>query len=171
MQRGRTWSRSRPVRWGLIALLALAAVGARWLEERLTVPLAGGARLIDGDSMYLGEWEVRLIGIDAPEGLQRCRRDGRDWACGEEARRELQRLIGGDEVTCRGRESDRFGRWLARCTAGGRDLNALMVERGFAVAYGDYEREERAAKAARRGLWGAEFEQPRAWRDRQGIGE
>lgn len=164
-------SRSRPVRWGLLAALALAALGARWLEQRLAVPLAGNVRLVDGDSMHLGEREVRLVGIDAPEGPQRCRRDGKEWACGEEARRELQRLIGNDEVICQGRETDRFGRWLARCRAGGRDLNALMVERGFAVAYGDYEREERAAKAAKRGLWGAEFELPRAWRDRQGIGE
>ena len=92
-------------------VLVLAALGARWLEERLSVPLAGGVRLIDGDSFHLGEREVRLVGIDAPEGPQRCRRGGRDWDCGEEARRELQRLIGADEVTCRGRETDRFGRW------------------------------------------------------------
>lgn len=158
-------------RWFMLAALFIAVFVAHWVEERFTTPLAGGARLIDGDSFHLGDIEVRLEGIDAPEGRQMCRRDGKDWACGDAARRELQRLIGGDKVECRTLHKDRFGRALARCSAGGRDLNALMVQHGYAVAFGGYEAEERAAKAARRGIWGSEFTRPREWRHQNGIGE
>lgn len=177
MQRKRRPQRANLGRRGRLRYLALlvalfaAAILARWLEERLSDPLSGGARVIDGDSLVVGDSEVRLEGIDAPEGPQTCRKDGLAWACGEEARRELQRLIGGGKVECRATRHDQYGRLLGRCSAAGRDLNALMVERGFAVAYGDYMAEERAAKAARRGLWASEFVAPREWRRQHGIGE
>ena len=132
--------------------------------------LAGFVKVIDGDSFRLGGGEVRLVGIDAPEGRQTCEKDGRTWDCGEEARRTLQRLIGGQKVVCRSAELDKHGRYLGRCEAGGRVLNAAMVESGFAVSYGDYRGEERAAKAARRGLWAGDFTMPREWRRERGIG-
>jgi endonuclease YncB( thermonuclease family) len=40
-----------------------------------------------------------------------------------------------------------------------------MVADGMAVSYGGYWREEREAKAARRGIWASEFQVPRQWRD------
>lgn len=132
--------------------------------------LSGVARPVDGDSMFVGRDEVRLQGIDAPEGKQTCKRDGRDWACGNAAREELVRLIGRDVVTCRAQERDKHGRVLGRCSAGGRDLNAGMVASGMAVAYGSYLREEGDAKLRKRGLWGSEFDRPRDWRHERGIG-
>lgn len=125
----------------------------------------GAARPIDGDSMKVGTAEVRLKGIDAPEGPQMCTRNDRPWACGEDSRAELVRLIGKDVVICTVLERDRFSRFLSRCTAGGRDLNAGMVSSGLAVAYGGYLREEGEAKARKRGLWGSQFTRPREWRD------
>ena len=130
----------------------------------------GQVRFIDGDSFFLGNDEVRLKGIDAPEGRQTCRRAGQDWRCGEDARRELQRLVAGQRVSCRVSERDQHGRMLGYCSAGERDLNRGMVASGMAVSYGDYLREETAARIARRGLWGSEFERPRDWRRRNGIG-
>ena len=133
--------------------------------------VAGFAKVIDGDSFRLGGGEVRLVGIDAPEGRQTCEKDGRTWDCGEEARRALQRFIGGQKVTCRSAELDKHGRYLGTCEAGGRVLNAAMVESGLAVSYGAYRSEERAAKAARRGLWAGTFQMPRDWRRERGIGQ
>lgn len=130
----------------------------------------GAARVIDGDSLYVGGDEVRLKGIDAPEGRQTCLRDGRDWDCGNAARDALRRLISKDVVVCRGVERDKHGRVLAYCTAGGRDLNAGMVFQGMAVAYGGYNREEAEARANKRGLWSSQFETPRDWRHERGIG-
>lgn len=150
----------------LAALVAIAAA-AEWLQRRQG-GLEGHPRLTDGDSFHLGSREVRLKGIDAPEGRQTCTRGGRQWPCGEEARRELQRLIGNDAIKCRSVERDQHDRHLAYCTAAdGRDINAAMVRSGFAVAFGkDYRAEEAEARNTRRGLWSGEFERPRDWRDK-----
>lgn len=127
--------------------------------------ISGAARTIDGDSLHVGQYEVRLKGIDAPEGRQTCSRNGAVWKCGDASRDELRRLIGKDIVTCRVSGRDQHGRLLAFCSAGARDLNAGMVASGMAVAYGSYQREESDAKTHKRGLWSAEFQQPRDWRD------
>ena len=132
--------------------------------------VAGPGRPIDGDSLYVGSNEVRLKGIDAPEGRQNCTKAGAEWACGNAARDTLQRLIGGATVTCRVSERDKHGRLLAHCSAQNRDLNAGMVEAGMAVAYGGFAAEEASARSAKRGMWAGEFERPREWRDARGIG-
>lgn len=159
-------------RW--IATLILAALAAYVGRDHLPggstgapAPdrITGAGRPIDGDSLRVGPHEVRLQGIDAPEGPQMCKSDGRDWACGEAARSQLRSLIGRDVVECRVTGRDRHSRLLAYCSAAGRDLNAGMVASGMAVAYGGFLREEGVAKAARKGLWNSEFERPRAWRD------
>ncbi|HTN62958.1 MAG TPA: thermonuclease family protein, partial [Devosia sp.] len=69
---------------------------------------------------------------------------------------------------CRPEGHDRFGRILATCSAGGRDLGAQMVEAGLAISADDYGREQTNARNAKRGLWVGPFERPRAWRDRHG---
>ena len=39
----------------------------------------------DGDSLMVGDTEVRLFGIDAPEWDQSCQKNGTDWSCGAAA--------------------------------------------------------------------------------------
>ncbi len=123
----------------------------------------------DGDSITLGAERIRLRGIDAPEFDQTCRRNGADYPCGRRAREALVRADRRRPVACSGWERDRYGRLLAACTAGGRDLNRSQVEAGWAVAYGDYEAEEDAARRKRRGALGRLVRPParlarRAWR-------
>lgn len=174
----RHWSRRRRLNGvRLAALLALAAAAAllgrgHWphgmrpdRNDPVPPEVSGWARPIDGDSLWVGSYEVRLEGIDAPEGRQACRRNGATWSCGDAARDALSRMIGRETVTCTVSERDRYGRLLANCRAGDRSLNAGMVTAGMAIAYGGYEREEAAAKAARSGLWDSEFQMPRQWRD------
>lgn len=158
----------------LVAILT-ALVGNRHLNQKKDYgpapeQVSGPARLIDGDSLFVGGSEVRLKGIDAPEGRQTCTRQGRSWDCGNAARDELQALIGGNQVNCKVSERDMHGRLLSYCSAGGRDLNGAMVGAGFAIAFGGYASEEGQAKAARRGLWAGEFQRPREWRDQHGAG-
>ena len=135
---------------------------------RDTRTLSGRARVIDGDTLDLGGARIRLHGIDAPESAQRCRAQGRFWACGREATRALARLIRGKRVTCGERDRDRYGRIVAVCTAAGQDLNAWMAAGGWALAYRQYSRAyvapERRARAARRGVWRGEFVPPWDWR-------
>lgn len=164
----------------LAATIILAVLSAVLGHKQLSSPgkddplppegVRGAGRPIDGDSLYVGRDEVRLKGIDAPEGKQLCTREGKSWDCGNAAREELRRLIGKDVVICEAVERDKHGRVLGYCKAGNRDLNAGMVSSGFAVAYGGYLREQGEAKARRRGLWAGEFEQPRDWRHERGIG-
>ena len=137
-----------------------------------TVPfgsdLSGPARVIDGDTINVGAVRVRLHGIDAPESEQSCLAGGKRWPCGQRATRALAGEIGGRAVACRERDRDRYGRIVAVCRHGGRDVNAWLVDQGWALAYRRYSRayvdEESSARAARRGIWDGEFVAPWDWR-------
>jgi endonuclease YncB( thermonuclease family) len=156
---------------GAAALLAagLLFAGSKQLSRGEMV--AGRARVIDGDSLRIDGHEIRLKGIDAPEGRQTCQKSGAGWACGEEARRELRQLVGSADVQCRVHGRDQHQRLLATCEASGRNVNQAMVDAGMAVAFGKfYNREEAAAREAKRGLWAGEFERPQVWRQRNNVG-
>ena len=89
--------------------------------------------LIDGDTFDCGGERVRLASIDAPEMPGHCRQ-GRDCTPGDPyaARDRLSRLVQ-QTVTCRRTDTDRYGRPVATCTAGGVDLSCAMVASGHAV--------------------------------------
>ena len=152
---------------GAIVLIGLNLAGLLHLPLQ-SAGLAGPARVVDGDTLDLDRHRVRLFGIDAPESAQTCERDGAAYACGQEAKRYLEALIGGRPVACRARDADRYGRTVAVCTAGGEDLNAAMVRAGWALAYRrystDYVPAEAAARRDGRGLWAGRFEPPADWR-------
>jgi endonuclease YncB( thermonuclease family) len=122
----------------------------------------------DGDSLMVGDTEVRLYGIDAPELHQTCQRAGYSWACGEKARAHLSALVDGRPVRCEQIGTDQYERLLGRCTVGSLDLNRAMVSLGYAVAYRhyslDYASAEDTAKAYKRGLWAGTFEMPDEYR-------
>lgn len=80
----------------------------------------------------------------------------------------LRRLVSSGKVVCEGYERDRYERLLARCSVNGKDIGAALVEAGWAVAYGDYDREEAMARRARKGIWDGTFDAPRDWRARHG---
>lgn len=165
-------ARGRAFRWrrvadvllaaAFLALLAFAA--ARGPFSGPVEVLDGTMRVADGDSLAHGSVRIRLEGIDAPEIGQTCTRAGTGYPCGMEAREALDALVAGREISCRGSRRDRYDRLLARCTAGDVELNRAMVEAGWAVAYGDYDREEGAARRAGCGLWAGSFERPQDWR-------
>jgi endonuclease YncB( thermonuclease family) len=155
---------------GLIGLLALLAYFRGW-DRRLPPVVTGPASVIDGDSLGIGGWRIRLKGIDAPELEQTCTdAGGAAWACGKAAARELGGLIRGSSVTCNPTEFDQYDRVLAVCSLpNGTEVNAWMVRQGWAVAFGrsrPMALAEAAAKAARRGLWVGSFERPSQWRER-----
>jgi endonuclease YncB( thermonuclease family) len=123
---------------------------------------------VDGDTIDIQGTRIRLHGIDAPELSQQCRRDGVLYACGEDAKAALGRIIGGVKVACDPRDHDRYGRTIAACVAHGLDVGREMVRQGRAVAYTRYSLayiiDEVAARAARRALWAGDFENPEDWR-------
>lgn len=127
-------------------------------------PFYGIGRAMDGDSLQVGDREVRLFGIDAPEWDQSCTRAGKQWACGQEAAERLSQLVTGKELRCIAVETDTHGRTVARCTVGTMDVNRTMVAIGYATAYRrystDYVSAEQSAKANKRGIWSGTFEMP-----------
>ena len=143
-------------------LVALPASGAA--SERLI----GVASVIDGDTLDIHGQRVRLHGIDAPESGQSCERDGRPYRCGQQAALALADRIGRATVRCEQRDVDRYRRIVAVCRIGKTDLNAWMVRQGWAIAYRRYSRDyvgdERAAQAARAGMWAGRFVEPAKWR-------
>jgi endonuclease YncB( thermonuclease family) len=151
-----------------LAVLALLIVLAARLDRTEPRSLEGRVTVNDGDSLTLGTERIRLRGIDAPEFDQTCHRNGADYPCGRRAREALVSLIAGRQVSCTGRERDKYDRLLATCTAGGADLNRSLVETGWALAYGDYAAEESAARRNGAGLWAGTFERPRDWREMHG---
>ncbi len=167
--RGRRWHKGGG--WQLLGVLALIgglAVAVEALERLREEELTGTIRVVDGDSLVIDDERVRLEGIDAPELGQRCRAGGSEYDCGARARAALVDMVSAGAVTCTTRGRDRYGRHLAECRAGELHLNAEMVRRGWAVAYGRHERLERSARQAGIGLWAGEFERPQEWRVMRG---
>lgn len=140
----------------------------------LAAEVAGFARVMDGDSLRIGQTDVRLHGIDAPEAAQTCGRAGAgddDWNCGTWAADALRTLVAGHQVICDGRGTDRYGRILATCRAGGAEVNRAMVQAGAATAYRRYSSayvaDERAAQRARLGIWAGTLQAPEDYRRTQ----
>jgi endonuclease YncB( thermonuclease family) len=173
-----------PRRWGRTAIVGVVAgLGAVFVALGLPSELMGSAprnqewraapaelRIVDGDTLRLGDRMLRLYGVDAPERGQHCTdAQGALYDCGAAAAAMLARLVGERGVECRVHGRDRFGRALGVCRAGGVELNASMVAAGWALAHGSVmpalASMEAAARTSQRGLWTGGFEPPAHWRD------
>ncbi|MBB6485142.1 thermonuclease family protein [Rhizobium lusitanum] len=146
------------------ALLGILSLLASKLNNRPEPVQTGEFYVIDGDTLSANGERLRLKGIDAPEYRQPCRRDGADWACGEEARKALVTIVKTGRPECRGGERDRYGRLLVTCVVGDVDINAALVRTGMALSYGGYAAEERIARQAKLGVWAGDFERPADYR-------
>lgn len=112
-------------------------------------------RVIDGDSLLVQTTpdgkplEVRLQGIDAPEGCQ---------PGGAEAREALAAYVTDKPVTLQTKGRDHYGRTLATVLADGLNVNHRMVAEGQAWSIrtkwnrGPFVAQENMAQALKRGL-------------------
>lgn len=131
--------------------------------------LSGQVRVIDADSLDIGGRSVRLFGIDAVEKNQTCQdRRGREWPCGRHATEKLAAALDGQKVRCLVQDTDRYGRAVSVCKAGGKDINHWVVRNEWAVAYTrysrDYEQAEAKARAEKVGIFAGSFIPPEDWR-------
>ncbi|PSL16054.1 thermonuclease family protein [Shimia abyssi] len=155
------------------AMLALVLASATQAAEPPT--FIGRASVIDGDTINIHGKRIRLHGIDAPESGQFCR-DARDrnWHCGQKAALALDAEIGRRTVSCQITDTDRYGRYIGICSTGGVNMNAWMVEQGWAVAYRKYSRDyvahEAHSKRAGLGIWQGRFTPPDRWRKGERLG-
>lgn len=129
---------------------------------------AGPAEVVDGDTIDMTGTRIRLVGIDAPESAQQCRRDGQAWGCGADAAAAMREILAAGPLECRAQGADRYGRTLATCRNSLFDLGHEMVRRGLALPSGDapyeYAEARDLAQKLRFGMWAGEFEEPAAWR-------
>jgi endonuclease YncB( thermonuclease family) len=149
--------------WATACALALLPTWA------LAQTLEGQARVIDGDTIVIGDTHIRFHGSDAPESDQTCfNASGELYVCGAVATKALRNLIGNQEVRCIGTGLDRYSRTLASCTVAGTDIERWMVRQGYSVAYSyfshDYEGDQAAARSEHIGVWAGKFVQPYLWR-------
>ena len=136
--------------------------------------ISGPARVIDGDTIAIGEVRVRLEGIDAPETDQTCNRAGvgrwllSTWKCGREATAHVERVVRDRTVRCDSSGKDAYGRMLGICVVEGLEINADLVRQGLAWAFIKYSQRyiaiESEARAAKRGIWQAETKPAWVWR-------
>jgi endonuclease YncB( thermonuclease family) len=148
------------------AVIAALALGGGYLQVATGSSLASGvvASVHDGDTLTLRDGRrIRLVQIDTPE-----LRTGECYS--RAARNALLNLAPpGGRVVLEADASldkiDRYGRLLRYIRRSGSNVNLELVRRGAATPYfyrGDRGRfapklmaAARAAKAAKRGLWGA----------------
>ena len=149
----------------LLAAALTAIVGAPAAANILSGP----ASVVDGDTIDMTGTRIRLLGIDAPESAQQCRRDGAAWSCGADAAAALHEILAAGPLECTSQGTDRYGRTLATCRNALFDLGHEMVRRGLAVPFGEdapyeYAEARDLARQLRFGMWAGEFEEPAAWR-------
>ena len=129
----------------------------------------------DGDTIVVIDdakrsYEIRLQGIDAPEGGQ---------AFGDRSRQNLSGLVTEKEVTVAWSKRDRYGRIVGQVSSNGRDICLEQIRAGMAWHYKYFQSEQTAgdrnlyadaeveARAARLGLW-ADANPIPPWKFRRG---
>ncbi len=151
-------------RFGLVLAILSPALGlSAGCGSRCGPQSALVTRVIDGDTIELeGGERVRYLLVDTPEITS-----GKDECFGQEAKDfntdlVLDMVVDLDyDVEC----EDAYGRLLAYVSVDGREVNSLLVERGYAcVLYippsgedrvDEFEALEDGAEAANRGMWAA----------------
>ena len=133
--------------------------------------IQGKAKIIDGDTIYIGKNKIRLHGIDAPEINQTCSIRDQLWNCGIKSSKVLKNIILENEVLCKIIDIDRYKRFVAECFVNETNINQYMVRNGWAIAYRyyslDYISDEKIAKNNKTGIWQGKFKNPYLFRKEQ----
>ncbi len=152
-----------PVRW--VVVLAAALVSCSGDEGAACGPSAGTvAHVVDGDTIVLASGErIRYLLVDTPESV-----NGARDCFGHEAAQLNRQLVEGRAVTLRydgAQCRDRYARLLAYVDVDGREVNRLLVERGYACVlyippagagrHAELEALETVARQERLGMWAA----------------
>ena len=157
----------------LSLLLIFFSTFCNYLKSQEIENIIGIAEVIDGDTIKIGSKKIRLLGIDAPEQKQICKKTflsissvsfKKEYPCGEISTNFLRKKIDNQMVNCKSVGMDRYKRHIAECFKGKKNINASMVQNGHAVAYRKYSAKfisnENNAKKEKLGLWAGTFEMP-----------
>ena len=150
------------------------------LSNSIAEEISGIPKVVDGDTVHIDNYKLRLEGIDAPEMRQQCKKESfkisffigftfyKDYSCGRVSKEKLITKIDDTEIKCISSSKDRYKRYIATCYKGKTNLNQWMVRNGFAIAYRRYSKiyvsDEEFAKENKLGLWQGKFMEPEKWR-------
>ena len=144
------------------------------LLATIIAPLIAQAevRVIDADTIEVNGKKVRLNGIDAPESGQNCEdAQNKSYKCGIKATDALKELLSSrDNMSLNWEFSgkDVYGRFIGECRLGTLNINAWLVQKGWALAYRKYSskyvQSENEAKINKAGIWSGKFIEPWNWR-------
>lgn len=153
------------VRWPLLIALSYGTPVQTPVHIIATV-----SEVADGDTFKVRiqglEEDVRVFGVDAPEGPQ---------AFGQDAKRFAEVWLLGKTVALKPKGRDRNGRLVAAVRVEDKDFGQELVGAGYAwhyIAFAPREKElaarEHQARARRKGLWRQRAPQP-PWEFRNGV--
>jgi len=143
-----------------------------------TKSISGKTDVIDGDTIKIKDQSIRLVGIDAPEKKQLCKKPylslfiftfSKSYPCGETSTNSLKKFINNQIILCKIEEKkDFFKRYLGTCFKDKSNINSWLVKNGYALAFRKYSKkylnEELYAKNNKIGLWQGTFQMPWEWR-------
>ena len=116
----------------------------------------GNTKIIDGDTLHIGKYKIRLHGIDAPELNQNCLFNDKVWNCGKESKKFLINFINNKKISCKLIDKDRYKRHIGICFKDKINLNKKIVQEGWAIAYRyyslDYIEDENIARFNKIGI-------------------
>ena len=102
--------------------------------------ISGTAKVIDGDTIRIGEKKIRLFGIDAPEKEQQCKKIwltisflsfSRNYPCGQISAKKLKNKINDKFLICEWTNKDRYKRYIAECFRDKRSINSWIKQNNF----------------------------------------
>ena len=150
------------------------------LSNSMAEEISGIPKVVDGDTININNYKIRLEGIDAPEMKQKCKKNSfkisflisftfyKDYNCGKVSKEKLITKINNSEVKCISTSKDRYKRYIATCFKEKININQWMVRNGHAIAYRRYSKkyvpDEDFAKENKLGLWQGKFMSPEKWR-------
>lgn len=116
------------------AIVGLAATRDRFVPPPADDVPASALRVIDGDTVALGQEHIRLLHIDAPETSKaHC---AAELDAGLRAKVDLEKLIAGKRVTIRrAKNLDPYGRTLAVLIVDNKEIGAILMADGLALPY------------------------------------
>lgn len=130
--------------------------------------IRGKVKIIDGDTIHIGNNKIRLHGIDAPETNQKCTLNKETWDCGIKSTLALKNFILDKEVHCEIIDIDQYKRFIGICFVDNKNMNKYMVRNGWAIAYRYYStlfvEDEKIAKKNKLGIWQGMFMEPYLFR-------
>ena len=150
------------------------------ISNSLAEEIYGIPKIIDGDTVHISKYKIRLEGIDAPEMKQQCKKVFfkissiigftfyKDYYCGVASKKKLVEKIDRSKIKCIYSSKDKYKRFLATCFKDQINLNKWMVRNGHAIAYKRYSKrylkDEDFARKNKLGLWQGRFMYPEKWR-------